>query len=701
MATYVIDPVGGGDYLTLAAAKAAGGAVWTLGNTFSFVPGSHDGGGVDINIGCTLVSSTPGAAELTRSSGSYTIQIASADKVRLEGMKVTNTGTCRKAINLGGTRKLELDGECVISLEATSGTSDMWGVYIEFNGNLITEPGCSFVCALNQYYHYCIWNNGGLFDMTRPIFDTHSRGIAIAANSTGTIDDAILLGHTDVSNNAFALYTEATTSVVVNKAKMIGFVNGVYKSSTKTSENKVQFNNCTVDHCTVAVYAKYGEVFNNCIVSNCGTAFYSPDALGHQDAPTNITWDGVGTLCSDYTAPTNLTTGDPKYVDADLHIAFDSAARGAGVAIVGLTLDSDGVLYEDPPSCGVYEANPPTTWILTYNAGANGSIDGDTPQIVIEGEDGTEVEAIPDEGYSFVEWDDHVATAARQDLAVMADLTVEASFEIKTYEIAVSLDWNDGGIVTGADTYDHGETVVLEAVANSGFVFAGWREGTEIVSLDAELTFEAVEARTFVALFISQEQADVTANGDWLWYWLPARMKKKIRSESMIGTFCNNWGATLDAAKDFLRAIIPEYLIATAQSDTLDRLSRFRQTYRELGETDESLRTRTMIAYETKRKDGTIPGMEGGLAGLGYTVTVSEPNKGTDHWSRFVISVTAWDGVVADIGYFFALVTRMKPAHTRALIESALEECLFDDWEDGIDDPLLFDEGYFDDWLPD
>jgi hypothetical protein len=208
-----------------------------------------------------------------------------------------------------------------------------------------------------MYYHYCIWSDGGTFDMSGPVFDTHSRGVAIALGSTGSIDDAVMQGYADTNNDAFALYTESTTNVIVNKAKIIGFGSGVYKSSSKTSENKVQFRNCTIDGCTYAVYAKYGEVFKNCLITDCGTAFYTPDALGHQDAPDHITWDGNGTLYTDYTAPTHLTTGAPEYSDSDLHIAYTSAARGAGIAIPGLTLDSDGVPYADPPACGVYEAS--------------------------------------------------------------------------------------------------------------------------------------------------------------------------------------------------------------------------------------------------------------------------------------------------------------------------------------------------------
>ena len=55
------------------------------------------------------------------------------------------------------------------------------------------------------------------------------------------------------------------------------------------------------------------------------------------------------------------------------------------------------------------------TYTLTYTAGANGSITGTSPQTVNYGADGSEVTAVPNTGYHFVNWSDGVLTAARTD----------------------------------------------------------------------------------------------------------------------------------------------------------------------------------------------------------------------------------------------------------------------------------------------
>ena len=68
------------------------------------------------------------------------------------------------------------------------------------------------------------------------------------------------------------------------------------------------------------------------------------------------------------------------------------------------------------------------TYTLTYAAGAGGSISGDSPQTVDYGHSGAEVTAVPAAGYHFVKWSDDVATAARTDANVTANLSVTAQF---------------------------------------------------------------------------------------------------------------------------------------------------------------------------------------------------------------------------------------------------------------------------------
>lgn len=69
-----------------------------------------------------------------------------------------------------------------------------------------------------------------------------------------------------------------------------------------------------------------------------------------------------------------------------------------------------------------------TVYTLTYTAGANGTIIGDTSQIVESGEDGTLVYASPSAGYGFGQWSDASTENPRIDENVTTNITVTASF---------------------------------------------------------------------------------------------------------------------------------------------------------------------------------------------------------------------------------------------------------------------------------
>jgi hypothetical protein len=194
--------------------------------------------------------------------------------------------------------------------------------------------------------------------------------------------------------------------------------------------------------------------------------------------------------------------------------------------------------------------------------------------------------------------------------------------------------------------------------------------------------------------------ADTVARlADYLYWLLPHFLKRKDRDRSLVARLCEVCGEEFGIARSTFADIIPLLLVETASGAWLDQLARARQIFRGEDESDESLRTRVLAAHDIKRKGGTIPGMTGGLAAIGYGVQVEEPNKGTDTWSRFVVRVLTWSGLVADQGIFYSVVRLLKPAHTRALIESELPLEIWDDWEP--EEPAkALDEGALDSWIP-
>ena len=89
-----------------------------------------------------------------------------------------------------------------------------------------------------------------------------------------------------------------------------------------------------------------------------------------------------------------------------------------------------------------------------------------------------------EEGYAFNGWTGDGASEANASstfVVMTRDHNLTAQFTLQTYEVSVLVP--SGGTVTGAGSYQHGETANLIATANTGSEFIGWsRNGIDLGS---------------------------------------------------------------------------------------------------------------------------------------------------------------------------------------------------------------------------
>ncbi len=145
------------------------------------------------------------------------------------------------------------------------------------------------------------------------------------------------------------------------------------------------------------------------------------------------------------------------------------------------------------------------THTLTYTAGENGSLNGQTSQTVNYGNDGAEVTAVPDTGYHFTGWSDGSTDNPRTDTNVTADISVTANFAINSY--TVTFDLAGKGIRTGGgalvQAVDHGAAATAPAISgNTGWVFTGWDKAFNNIISDLTVTAQysvATYALTYAA----------------------------------------------------------------------------------------------------------------------------------------------------------------------------------------------------------
>jgi hypothetical protein len=140
-----------------------------------------------------------------------------------------------------------------------------------------------------------------------------------------------------------------------------------------------------------------------------------------------------------YTLTVNSGSGDGSYVAGiAVEIVADAPAVGyhfthwsGDIAGISDVYASSTTIFTQAANAAItanYAEDNPGPFTLTYTAGSHGSISGDTPQTVAKNNNGSIVTAVPDDSYAFQAWSDGVLTASRQELDVIADISVTANF---------------------------------------------------------------------------------------------------------------------------------------------------------------------------------------------------------------------------------------------------------------------------------
>ncbi len=128
-----------------------------------------------------------------------------------------------------------------------------------------------------------------------------------------------------------------------------------------------------------------------------------------------VCWDSVWAVAPEYPY-TSIQCGD---CNDDSWYIYPGAPE---ICCNGEDENCNGI-EDDPAEC---------TFTLTYLAGAGGFLSGATSQSLTCNETGSEVTAVPDTGYHFVDWSDGSTQNPRSDGNLTADLTVTANFALNT-----------------------------------------------------------------------------------------------------------------------------------------------------------------------------------------------------------------------------------------------------------------------------
>ena len=106
--------------------------------------------------------------------------------------------------------------------------------------------------------------------------------------------------------------------------------------------------------------------------------------------------------------------------------------------------------------------------------------------------DNVELVATPVDGYTFTNWTENeaiVSTDSLYSFVATASRNLVANFTINSYEVTLSALPVEGGVNTGAGTYEHGSMVNVIATPNTGWNFDNWKVDNSVVSNDSSYSF--------------------------------------------------------------------------------------------------------------------------------------------------------------------------------------------------------------------
>lgn len=333
-------------------------------------------------------------------------------------------------------------------------------------------------------------NVGGIIGIINSgtISNSYTTGniVANGINSGG------LTGGTNNSNYSFSMnnsFSRANVRGTTNVGGAIGYSRGtitnIYStgliSGTSAIGGLVAINNGTF-------ISSYWDTQNSGTTTSAGGTGKTTSEMQTQSTFTNWDFDTIWVM-NGYPIlriMTNTVTyiaGDNGSITGTTSQSVNTGGSSTEVTAVPntgyhFTSWNDGVLTASRIDSNVltnasYTANfSINTYTATYTAGSNGSVSGNTSQIVNYGGNGTEVTAIPNTGYHFVSWSDNVSTASRTDLNITDNISVTANFEIDTHTLTYTA--GEHGTISGSSTQivNYGSNgIQVEAIPDEDYRF--------------------------------------------------------------------------------------------------------------------------------------------------------------------------------------------------------------------------------------
>ena len=336
------------------------------------------------------------------------------------------------------------------------------------------------------------------------------------------------------------------------------------------------------------------------------TAYFAEVPVTYYTITTNVTPSGAGTVTGGGTYPegasvtltANANNGYTFSQWQDGNTQNPRTVTVTGNATYTATFSQDTYIITTA-------ANPTNGGTVT---GGGAYHYGDTPTLT----------ATANSGYEFAGWQDGSTTNPRQ-ITVTGNATYTATFsEVGSvyYTVTATVDPTDAGTVTGTGTYEEGSVIMLTAVANPGYTFDHWNDGSTInprsVTVNGNMNFTAYFNRNQYTITVNANPSNAgTVNGGGAYYYGDYAT---LTASAFSGYEFVGWS---DGSSEN-----PHQVLVTSNAT-------YTATFSEVGAT-----YYTVSAYVSPAGAGTVSGTGTYPAGASVTLTATANSGYTfDHWN--------------------------------------------------------------------
>lgn len=280
------------------------------------------------------------------------------------------------------------------------------------------------------------------------------------------------------------------------------FFDGSTINIIATANTGYVFSNWTENDTPVSTDASYSFVLNgdrNLVANFIAAPSFEITASANPTNGGNVSGAGSyyqGTQCTLTATPADGYTFANWTKNGDVvseEASYTFTVTEAGSYVANFTLNS----YEITATANPTEGGT-VSGAGTYNHGASCTLT-----------------ATESTGYTFANWTkngDVVSENATYTFNVTEAGSYVANFTINSYEITAIANPTEGGTISGAGTYDYGQSCTLTATANQGYIFKNWTKNDIIVSVESSITFNVTDNATYTANFVGQHTLTVVAN---------------------------------------------------------------------------------------------------------------------------------------------------------------------------------------------